>query len=399
MRQYLKPMNMRDATQHERPATQLELFFDLVFVIAIASVTAAFHHSISEAHGLETLPNLIFTFMAIWWAWMNFTWFATAFDNDDVLYRLLTISIMGGALIFAGGAESIFNTMQFGIAIIGWILMRVSMIILWLRAAKHNPDVRKTCTRYAIGLGFAQCLWIVLYIVGESGIAGILPGTPTFMILGSLTFLVEFAVPVWGEKAAPTSIHNGHIVERYGLLNIIVLGEVLLSISFIASKFFEGHGSLELVVLGISSLIIVFALWWVYFLDEVSIPTNSVFAAFAWGYGHFFIYLGAALLGSGIGAELDVLTHHSKLHGHEAIPYIAAPITVYFVTLWAIRDRHENLGHAQHSLLISSIAILGAAFAGMPIAVITVLVVVAVVWRMWGDRYTQAETVHLDNNK
>ena len=382
MRQHLKPMSLRDPAQHERAATQLELFFDLVFVIAIAAVTASFHHAVSAAHGLEMVPNLVFVFMAIWWAWMNFTWFASAFDNDDLLYRLLTIVIMGGALIFAGGAESIFSTMQFGIGIVGWIIMRISMVGLWLRAANHNPSHRVTARRYALGLAAAQGLWIALYLLGESGVGGIVPGTSAFMGLGTLCFLVEFAIPVWAERAGETPWHNGHIVERYGLLNIIVLGEVLLSISFIASKFFEGHGSLDLAILGICSLIIVFSLWWVYFIDETRVPDHSLFTAFAWGYGHFFIFLGAATLGSGIGAELDVLTHHSKVDSQVALMYITVPIALYFLTLWFIRDRLEDLGSSQHALWISAIVALGAGWAGVPIWGLTLIVVMAVIWRM-----------------
>ncbi|MFM2354617.1 MAG: hypothetical protein RLZZ528_353, partial [Pseudomonadota bacterium] len=111
MRRILSPLRPRDRDEHHRPSTTLELFFDLIIVIAIASVTAGFHHAIAEAHGLEALPRFIFLFLAIWWAWMNLTWFASAFDNDDTLYRLLVMVIMAGALIFAGGAGAIFETM------------------------------------------------------------------------------------------------------------------------------------------------------------------------------------------------------------------------------------------------------------------------------------------------
>lgn len=212
--------------------------------------------------------------------------------------------------------------------------------------------------------------------------AGIVPGTSAFMALGTLCFLVEFAIPIWAERAGQTPWHGGHIVERYGLLNIIVLGEVLLSISFIASKFFEGHGSPALAILGICSLIIVFSLWWVYFIDDSKVPAQSEFTAFAWGYGHFFIFLGAATLGSGIGAELDVLTEHSKVNSQIALMYIAVPIALYFLTLWFIRDRLEDLGSSQHSLWVSAIVVLIAGWAGVPIWGLTLIVVMGLIWRM-----------------
>ena len=86
----------RDPHEEHRAATTLELFFDLVSVIAIAAVTAGFHHAISEGHGIEALPRFVFLFLAIWWAWMNFTWFASAFDNDDAFFRILVMVIMCG---------------------------------------------------------------------------------------------------------------------------------------------------------------------------------------------------------------------------------------------------------------------------------------------------------------
>ena len=81
---------MRARSPHEphRAATPLELLFDLVFVVAIAQAASGLHHAISEAHALQGLFGYLMVFFAIWWAWMNFTWFASAYDSDDVPYRL-----------------------------------------------------------------------------------------------------------------------------------------------------------------------------------------------------------------------------------------------------------------------------------------------------------------------
>ncbi len=148
---HLPALPARNPAQHHRAATQLELFFDLVFVIAIASVTAALHHGISGGHGIEVLPRFLFLFISIWWSWMNFTWFASAFDNDGPLYRLLTMTIMIGALIFAGGAGHIFETLDMQWGVLGWCIMRVAMALLWLRASS-NPAYRATCRRFAAGI-------------------------------------------------------------------------------------------------------------------------------------------------------------------------------------------------------------------------------------------------------
>lgn len=148
---FIRPLRARDPEEHQRVSTTLELFFDLITVIAIASVTAGFHHALSEGHAIEALPRFLFLFLAVWWAWMNFTWFASAFDNQDKVFKLLVMLIMGGQLLFAGGAEYIFKTLDFSYGLLGWVIMRLGMACLWLRAARDNPEHRTTALRYAGG--------------------------------------------------------------------------------------------------------------------------------------------------------------------------------------------------------------------------------------------------------
>ena len=81
-------MTARSPHETHRVATPLELFFDLVFVVAIAQAAGGLHHAIADGHALEGLIGYLMVFFAIWWAWMNFTWFASAYDCDDVPYRL-----------------------------------------------------------------------------------------------------------------------------------------------------------------------------------------------------------------------------------------------------------------------------------------------------------------------
>jgi hypothetical protein len=81
----------RSIDEPHRAASQRELLFDLTFVIAIASLSGRFAHVIGGGHGLEALVPFLQVFFAIWWAWVNFTWFASSFDTDDVPFRLLTL--------------------------------------------------------------------------------------------------------------------------------------------------------------------------------------------------------------------------------------------------------------------------------------------------------------------
>ncbi|MFV0293888.1 MAG: low temperature requirement protein A [Paracoccus sp. (in: a-proteobacteria)] len=105
----------------------MEFFFDLIGVVPIASITAGLHHAISTGHGIDTLPRFLFLFTAIWWAWMSFTWLASAFDNDGPFYRLLVMIIMMGELIFAGDAGYIFETLNMSWGIVGC----VSCVLAW----------------------------------------------------------------------------------------------------------------------------------------------------------------------------------------------------------------------------------------------------------------------------
>lgn len=81
----------RSPDEEHRAATPLELFFDLVFVVAVAQAAGRLHHAVSGGHAGDALLGYGMVFFAIWWAWMNFTWFASAYDTDDVAYRLLVL--------------------------------------------------------------------------------------------------------------------------------------------------------------------------------------------------------------------------------------------------------------------------------------------------------------------
>ena len=88
---WYRPMVARATDEEHRSATVLELFFDLCLV-AVASAASALHHEIAEDHVGDGVVGYASVFFAIWWAWMNFTWFASAYDTDDVAYRLTTWS-------------------------------------------------------------------------------------------------------------------------------------------------------------------------------------------------------------------------------------------------------------------------------------------------------------------
>ena len=93
---WYRPMRARRGDESHRASTPLELLFDLCFVVAVAQAAAELHHAVAEDHLGAGLFGYVTVFFAIWWAWMNFSWFATAYDTDDVPYRLTTLVQIAG---------------------------------------------------------------------------------------------------------------------------------------------------------------------------------------------------------------------------------------------------------------------------------------------------------------
>lgn len=151
----LRRMAARNILESSRVSTPLELLFDLTFVVAIAAVAAQLHHAVAAQHLAQGLLGYVIGFAAIWWAWMNFSCFASAYDTDDTTYRLWTMVQMVGVLILALGLTKIAQG-DFATVTIGYAVMRIGLVALWLRAAREHPERRRTAMRYALGiLGYA----------------------------------------------------------------------------------------------------------------------------------------------------------------------------------------------------------------------------------------------------
>ena len=341
----IRPMTARNTDQAHRVSTPLELLFDLVTVIAIASAAAGLHHAIAAGHAVNGIVRFTMAFFGIWWAWMNYTWFASAYDNDDTLFRLLTMVIMGGALIMASGIEVFFKFLDLTMVVVGYVVMRMAMVVLWLRAALDDPARRRTALGYAAGIGLVQVYWVGLLLVGP-----VLPGLlPLLFALGAA---FELSVPALAERSGQTPWHRHHIIERYGLLTIIVLGETLLAGS-LALRAVIGKGvEAALAQIALSSLVIVFAMWWLYFSKEEHLGGQGLARSLTWGYGHVLIFASGAAVGAGFAVLVDIVTDHAEatmVVGHYAV---AIPVASYLIGLWFVRDRFSFGGSARHVLLL-----------------------------------------------
>jgi low temperature requirement protein LtrA len=339
----LRPMQARDVHQPHRVATSLELLFDLVTVIAVASAAAGLHHAIAGGHATDGVVRFAMAFFGIWWAWMNYTWFASAYDNDDVLFRLLTLAIMGGALAIASGIELFFKSLDLTMVVTGYLIMRVGMVVLWLRAALGDPARRTTALTYALGIALVQVYWAGLLWVDSSS-------SVRLTLLFALGAAFEIAVPALAERNGRTPWHRHHIIERYGLLNIIVLGETLLAGSLALRAVTGEHFQIALVRVALSSLVIVFSMWWLYFSKEEHLQSQDLGRSLTWGYGHVLIFAAGAAVGAGFAVVVDIVSGHAQVLLKVGNYAVAVPVALYLLGLWFVRDRFYFDGAARHVL-------------------------------------------------
>jgi len=135
-------MTGRDPREPHRAATPLELLYDLTIAVAFSISGSQAAHAVAAGHVLPAIVAFTFSIFAIVWAWLNYTWFASAFDNDDWVMRLATLVQMVGVVVLSLGLADIykgFDHLQLNnrVMVLGYVLMRVSMVALWLRAARR----------------------------------------------------------------------------------------------------------------------------------------------------------------------------------------------------------------------------------------------------------------------
>jgi low temperature requirement protein LtrA len=364
-------MTGRDPAEPHRAATPLELLFDLCFVVAVAQAAGALHHDLVVGQVTHGLLSYLFVFFAIWWPWMNFTWFASAYDTDDVAYRLLTFVQIAGVLVVTAGVPSAFESLDFRIMVVGYVIMRIALVAQWLRAAREDPAGRSVALRFAVGVGLVQLGWVVrLAFPPPWGLAGI-------VVLGVL----DLAIPVWAERSGrPTPWHPEHIGERYGLFTIIVLGEcVLASSGAVQLAMAAGGVSVSLLAVALGGLLLVFALWWSYFKHPAEIDRSlSLRQAITWGYSHYLVFGAIAALGAGLQVAIDA-THETVALPPTAVALtVAIPVVVYTVAMGLLHRQSAPWRFmTPFSVVALALVVLaaGATWLGVPAAILLMAVV------------------------
>jgi low temperature requirement protein LtrA len=368
-------MVARDADEPHRVATPLELFFDLCFVTAVAQAADRLHHALSEGHIGPGLVGYLMVFFAIWWAWMNFTWFASAYDTDDTAYRLATLVQIAGALTLAAGVPRAFDETDYRLITYGYVIMRLALVAQWLRAARSDPARRRTALAYAAGITLVQIGWVVRLLLPESW------SVPTFLVL----VVAELLVPIVAERSSMTPWHPRHIAERYGLFTLIVLGESVLSATFaVQSAFDTGHDRALLSLAG-AGIVIVFSIWWLYFDRPAHDLLTSLRRALIWGYGHYLIFASLAAVGVGLAVSVDYDIHVAHVSGVAAGYTVAVPVAVFLLVGWVLHVCPHQRGPVAAAYPVAAVLVLGTPFTPAPVhltaAVLAALVLTATVVR------------------
>ncbi|GHB72522.1 membrane protein [Streptomyces cirratus] len=350
-------MTARRTDEAHRTATPLELFFDLCFVVAVAQAGGRLVHALAEGHVGAGITGYLFVFFGVFWAWLNFSWFASAYDCDDIPYRVATLVQIAGVLIYAAGVPRAFDSQDWTVAVVGYVVMRIALTAQWLRAAAgESGPARRSALIYAAGLVVCQAGWIAMLAAPVEARRWL------FLVL----VLAELSVPVIAERHHQTAWHPHHIVERYGLFTLIVLGETVSASTVAVQSALDEHEALGVLLpIAAGGLLIVFGAWWIYFAVPAHERLSTDRQAIPWGYGHYVI-LGAA---AAVGAGMEVAVEHAVGQAH--ISQLAANLTVtvptalYLAAVWFLHARHFKRTTAQQLLLpLSALAILACAWTG-----------------------------------
>ena len=398
-------MGGRDTQEAHRAATPLELLFDLTFVVSFGFAASHFAHALAEGHYSTAFVGFGFASFGICWAWVNFSWFASAYDTDDWLFRLMTMIQMAGVLILAIGIPQLFGSLEhgdhlaIGTMVFGYVVMRLALVAQWLRAARQDPARRRTCLTYAIAGALAQVGWCTLAWLDLSAI----PLAVAWIVL----FLIELSGPMVAERQqGGTPWHAHHIVERNTLFAIIALGEGVVGTVAALSAVVETQGwTAASALVALAGLGLTFGIWWIYLM----LPSATVLHAhrrrsFVWGYSQMLLVIAIVAVGAGLHVAALHLEHKAHISPFAvllttAIPTIAFILLVYGL-YWYLVRRFDKL-HTWLLLLTAGVmaAAVIAAKSGlaMPVCllILSLAPVVTIIGYEWrGHRY-QADALGL----
>ncbi len=275
----------------ERRVTWLELFYDLMFVVIISQLS----HYLAEHPTVEGVLAYILLFLPVWWIWLGGTFYNSRFETQDVSIRLGTL-----LQILALGAMTLFVHDGLGETalpfIFSYLVARLIIISLWLRASYHTPIYRPVSYRYAVGFAVSVVLLVLSFWVAP----------PWRFLIWGAAVLIDISTPAFTlpHQARLPRLSNSKLPERMGLFVIIVLGEQIVGVVSGAAE--QEVTMLTLLTAGLG-IVLTFCLWWVYF-DYIArrVPRPSVYWLYAWSFLHMPLVMSIAAMSAG---SLNLIAH------------------------------------------------------------------------------------------
>ncbi|HSC28705.1 MAG TPA: low temperature requirement protein A [Vicinamibacterales bacterium] len=304
----VQPLRLRcgGGAEPGRRATWLELFFDLAFVAAVAQVGTP----LGADYSLAGLARYAFLFLLIWWAWNGHTMFATRFDNDDVVQRLLALTQIFVVAVMAVNAKDALDSRSSAGFAAAYAVMRFVLAAQYVRA-RQVPESRELATIHAAGFGLAAACWLV---------SALIPAPARFWLWG-VALAIDLGTPIVSARhTLRVPPHAEHLPERFGLFTIILLGESLVAImKGMESQEGWSPAAASSAFLGMA---IAFLVWWWYFHGVSGAAERAVRTAaqarrfMVWSFAHLPLYLGIAVAGVGI-EHIIRIAPDGHLHGAE----------------------------------------------------------------------------------
>ncbi|MFF0500562.1 low temperature requirement protein A [Nocardia aobensis] len=404
------PMTGRDPDEPGRVSSPLELLFDLTFVVAVGTSASYFAEMVADGHAGKAVVAFVLAMFAIVNAWINFSWFASAFDTDDWLYRVLTMVVMIGVVVFALGLPAMFHSVDVGdhldvrVMVVGYIVMRIAMVLQWWRAGRESPSFRH--------VGYGSIRWTIIAQIGWVVIAFV----PMPLLVAGvgcvLLGVLELFVPVLTQgRASGTPWHPHHVAERYSLFAIIALGEGVVGTVASSGGLLGGsdgaNWSADAIAIVVAGVGLTFGMWWVYFttpFGEILVHRRN--RGYLFGYGHIPLYMGIAGSGAGLHVAGLSLQHHSHIGPVAVVLALALPVGVYLLMVYLLHTLLLSAPDPFHILLLTLTAVVLAlavilAALGVSISVCLLVVMISpfitvVGYETIGYRHQREMLAHLE---
>ena len=360
-------MSGRDPNEAHRVATPLELLFDLTFASAFGLAASQFAQTLAGGNYVVAFEAFSYASFAICWAWVNFSWFASAYDIDDWMFRVATMGQMTGGLVVAIGLPRMFASIEHGMhldnrfMVLGYVIMRIAMVFQWLRAAKQDPVRRASCLTYAVTISIAQFGWVIQILVGFPPVAVI--------VFSSMLVMIEFAGPLLAEsKSGGTPWNAYHIAERYSCFAIIALGEgVVGTVAAMSAEVDRRGWTVDAALVCVTGVGLTFGMWWLYYL----IPSAQALQiqrsrAFVWGIYQMMAVASIVAIGAGLRVAAYFITGKAHIGALATVLTVAIPVTLYIGLVYALDYYLVRRFDRYHAwLLIATFVVVAVALAAV----------------------------------